>query len=88
MNEMNLGRDKLDWNADIWKRIDQAVHDEAQRTKIAARFLPLYPVGTDVTTVPSDAVDPETGPLLSVNEAAVTPLIEIWTEFALTKQPA
>jgi hypothetical protein len=75
MDQMNLGRDKLDWTQDIWKRIDTSVHDEAQRTKIAAKFLPLYSVGPDVTTIPSDAVDP--GPLLSVNETDRTPLIEI-----------
>lgn len=82
----NLGRDKLDWSPDIWNHIDQAVHDEAKRTKIAAQFLPLYPSEMDMMTVQSDAVNAQTGPLLTVNEEAVTPLIEIWTEFALTKQ--
>lgn len=82
----NLGRDKLDWSPDIWNHIDQAVHDEAKRTKIAAQFLPLYPTEMDMMTVQSDAVNAQTVPLLTVNEEAVTPLIEIWTEFALTKQ--
>ncbi len=89
MNQMSLvslGRDKLAWSQETWNRIDQAVHDEAQRTKIAAKFLPLYPVGPDTTTVPSDAVDPQTSPLLTVNEVAFSPLLEIWVEFALTKQ--
>jgi uncharacterized linocin/CFP29 family protein len=82
----NLGRDKLDWIPDIWNHIDQAVHDEAKRTKVAAQFLPLYPAEMDMMTVQSDAVNAQTVPLLTVNEEAVTPLIEIWTEFALTKQ--
>jgi uncharacterized linocin/CFP29 family protein len=82
----NLGRDKLDWSPDIWTPIDQAVHDEAKRTKVAAQFLPLYPTEMDMMTVQSDAVNAQTVPLLTVNEEAVTPLIEIWTEFALTKQ--
>jgi uncharacterized linocin/CFP29 family protein len=86
MTPMSLGRDKLAWSQEIWNRIDQAVHDEAQRTKIAAQFLPLYPVGPDTTTVPTDAVDPLTSPVLSVNEADTTRLLEIWADFALTKQ--
>ncbi|MBV8883137.1 MAG: encapsulin [Chroococcidiopsidaceae cyanobacterium CP_BM_RX_35] len=86
MGTNNLGRDKLDWTQDMWNVIDQAVHDEAKRTKIAAQFLPLYPTDVDMMTVQSDAVNSQTVPLLTVNEEAVTPLIEIWTEFALTKQ--
>jgi uncharacterized linocin/CFP29 family protein len=92
-NQKNLGRDELAWRQEIWNRIDQAVHDEAKRTKIAAQFLPLFPVGPDTTTVPSDAVEqltssvePVTRPVLSVNEVVVTPLLEIWVDFALTKQ--
>src|SRR6266487_2511631 len=82
----NLGRDKLDWSQDIWNHIDQAVHDEAKRTKIAAQFLPLYSAEMDARTIQSDAVNSQTIPLLTVNEEAETPLLESWTEFALTKQ--
>src|SRR5262249_41624578 len=85
-DQTSLGRDKLAWNQEIWNRIDRAVHDEAQRTKIPAKVLPLSPVGPDTTKIQSDAVDPQTSPLLTVNEVAVAPLIEIWVEFALTKQ--
>ncbi len=38
---MNLGREKLDWSKDIWDRIDQAVHNECKRTKIAAKLVGL-----------------------------------------------
>ena len=38
---MNLGRDKLPWSQGLWDRIDQAVHAEAQRIKVAAKFLPM-----------------------------------------------
>lgn len=78
----NLGRDKIDWSQDIWKLIDQAVHDEAAQTKVAAKFLPLrlYP---DAMTVPSDTVDPQT---MRVDQGAVTPLVEIWVEFSLTAE--
>lgn len=86
MNHMNLGREGVEWGREIWNRIDQAVHDEAQRTKVAAKFLPLYPVAPNIATVTADAVDAQTSPLLTVNEAAMTPLLEIWVDFALTKQ--
>src|SRR4051812_46888699 len=83
-NQINLGRDKLTWSQEIWNSIDKAVHDEVQRTKIAAQFLPLFSVAADATKVPSDAIDPNTSPLLTVNEGDHIPLVEIWAEFALT----
>jgi len=78
----NLGRDKLDWSQDIWKLIDQAVHDEAKQTKVAAQFLPLRPY-PDAMTVPSDTINPQT---MQVDQGVVTPIVEIWVEFALTAE--
>jgi uncharacterized linocin/CFP29 family protein len=84
MNQNNLGREKLPWREDRWTLLDQAVHDEAMRTRIGRRFIPCVPLA-DVLTAPADTVVDDDG-LLLVNEAAVTPLIELWVEFALTKQ--
>jgi uncharacterized linocin/CFP29 family protein len=90
----NLGREKLPWSPELWDRVDRAVHDEIRRTVVGRRFLPLVP-SADALTVPADRVfEAQTPPspqppqsiLLTVNEAAVTPVIEIWVEFALTKQ--
>jgi uncharacterized linocin/CFP29 family protein len=82
---MDLGRERLDWGADIWKRIDDAVHDEFQRTSVAAKFIPLYgPIG-DALTVPADVIDSET---MTIDEVAVTPLLELSVEFGLTRQQA
>jgi hypothetical protein len=68
---MNLGRDKLHWSQEIWNRIDQAVHAECQRTKIARKFLPLYgPVAPGELTMPSDTVLRD-GQTLSVDEAFI-----------------
>ncbi|MBI1744417.1 encapsulin [Candidatus Acetothermia bacterium] len=83
---MPFGRENVpQWNQEVWDRIDKAVHDETQRTKIAAKFLPLFGPLTDPSTktVPSDIIDPKT---MTVDEGEVTPLVEIWVEFALTKQ--
>jgi uncharacterized linocin/CFP29 family protein len=83
---MNLGREKLPWSQEIWNRIDQAVHAECQRTRIARRFLPMYgPVSPGETFVNSDTVIRD-GQTLTVNEAATTPLIELLVEFTLTLQ--
>src|SRR6266849_4870562 len=79
----NLGRDKLDWKPEIWARIDKAVQEETQRTKVAAKFVPIYgPLDAELT-VASDKIDPETG---GVIESETLPIVEIWVEFPLTQQ--
>ena len=95
---MNNGREKVPWSPEIWDRIDQAVHAECQRTKIAAKFLPMFgPIDPKATTVPSDrievleaaavtAVAAGTIPILTVDETAVTPIVEIQVQFQLTPQ--
>jgi uncharacterized linocin/CFP29 family protein len=83
---MNPGQDKLEWSQSIWDNINKAVQEEAKRTKIAAQFLPPHVTDVSDTTIPSDQVNLRTVPLLTVNEDDKTSLIEIWTEFALTKQ--
>lgn len=80
---MNLGRDRLDWGPDIWKSIDDAVHDEFQRTSVAAKFIPLHGPVTDALTVPADVINPVT---MTVDEVAVTPIVELAVEFGLTRQ--
>ena len=84
--QMNNGRDKLPWSQEIWDRIDQAVHEECRRTKIAQKFLPIHgPVPSGTLTVPSDTVIVE-GQTLQIIEAATTPLVELLVEFTLTPQ--
>ena len=86
MPRMRNNREKLPWSQEIWNRIDQAVHNECQRTKVARKFLPLYgPVAAGQTTVHSDTVAVD-GQSLSVDETATTPLVEILADFKLTAQ--
>ena len=80
---MNHGRDKIDWSQALWNRIDQAVHQETERTRVAAKFVPLYGPVPDALTAPADTIELET---MTINEGETTPLIEIWVEFKLTKQ--
>src|SRR5947209_9706259 len=83
---MNLGRDKMDWSPDIWKLIDKAVHDEAQRTRIAMKFIPIFMTTSDAKTVPSDTIDVNDPTTLTVDEGLETTIFEISVGFALTKQ--
>jgi uncharacterized linocin/CFP29 family protein len=43
-----------------WQQIQQTVHDEAHKARVAARFLPLYgPLPLDAETVPAQELKPE-----------------------------
>jgi uncharacterized linocin/CFP29 family protein len=83
---MHLGRGKLPWSQEIWNRIDQAVHDECKRTKIAPKFLPMYgPISPLETTVPADRVVLD-GQTLAVIETETVPVVEIIADFRMTLQ--
>ena len=84
-------RNQLSWTDENWQEIDRAVHDECKRTKVAAKYLPIYPA-PGATTVPSDTVllgdpqDRQGEPKLTIDETATTPLLELEVQFRLTIQ--
>ena len=82
---MSLGREQLPWSNDIWSSIDSAVNAEVQRTCVAAKIIPLHAPAPspDVPTVPADIIDSAT---MTVDESAVTPIVELGVEFRLTRQ--
>lgn len=82
---MDLGRDRLTWGDDLWKVIDDAVNDEVMRTSVVTKFLPLQSAvsAPDVMTVPAGIIDPDT---MTVDEVAVTAIVELGVEFGLTRQ--
>ena len=80
---MNNGREALDWAPERWTRLDQAVHEEMQRTGIASRLLPVRGPLPDAATVPAEVIDTQT---MTVEDAAVLPLVELSVEFGLTEQ--
>lgn len=83
----NHGKDKLAWDEEIWNRIDQAVHDEAQRTKVVAKFLPLYVTAPGDMTVPAELIVPAARKQqLVIDESATVSIVELLVEFALTSQ--
>jgi len=82
---MSLGRERLTWSDDTWRSIDDAVHNEVQRTSVGARFIPLHAPAPppDALNVPSDRIDPGT---LTIDEAVIIPIVELGVEFRLTRQ--
>lgn len=50
------------WTEEQWSRVQQVVHDQAMKTRIAGRFLPLYgPIPPGVSTVPRQLVTEKPG---------------------------
>lgn len=77
---------RLPWDDDTWAEIQAAVHAETRRVAVAQKFLPLCGPLPDALTVPSDSILRDDAGRLTVREATVAPLVEIWSEFALTPQ--
>jgi uncharacterized linocin/CFP29 family protein len=78
---VNLGREALAWRQEQWDQLDQAVHDEARRTGVAASLLPLVGPLPSAVTVPADELRPGN---LAIDEGRTIPLVELATEFTLT----
>jgi uncharacterized linocin/CFP29 family protein len=81
------GRQNLpQWKHEDWDLLDRNVLMEIQRTRVAAKFLPLYgPLAPNTKTVPSDTIQ-ISATNLSVDEGAQTTIIEAITEFEMTEQ--
>jgi uncharacterized linocin/CFP29 family protein len=73
------------WTDDVWSGIDQAVADESRRVKVADKLLPRHHPTSEARTVPAERIDRDEERFF-IEEAPVTPLSEIWVEFALTRQ--
>ncbi|MDJ0581481.1 hypothetical protein [Crocosphaera sp.] len=91
MNPETRNKNQIPWTEEHWKQIDMAVHDECKRTKVAAKYLPLYPA-PGAKTVPSDTVllgnqrDRQGEEKLTIDETATTPILELEVQFRLTQQ--
>src|SRR5262249_37408143 len=64
-------RNKVPWSAEVWARIDRAVHDEIMRARVAAKFLPIQPVHGRITSVPSETVRKDALDGLTTNASIV-----------------
>jgi uncharacterized linocin/CFP29 family protein len=80
---MVLGREQVEWGQDIWDALDNAVHDEFHRSAVGLKFIPFHGQVDNAMTVPSDVVELDT---MTVDESAVTALVELGVEFGLTRQ--
>ncbi len=53
----------MEWTAQQWNTVQQAIYEEARKSRVAARFLPLYgPLAADAETVPTELLKPEVSP--------------------------
>jgi uncharacterized linocin/CFP29 family protein len=80
---MSLGREQVEWNDAVWKALDDAVHDEFHRSAVALKFVPFHGQVDHAMTVQADIIDLNT---MTVDEAAVSPLVEFGIDFGLTRQ--
>lgn len=72
------------WTEEQWSRVQQVVHDQAMKVRVAARFLPLYgPVSPGVATVPRQLVTDKTAPL-EIIEPRTLDLITVAINLELT----
>jgi hypothetical protein len=80
------GKDQLQWSAEVWDTIDQAVNEEIMRSRMAAKFLQQVYVHKKKTNVDSDVVILPTPPdqALSVDETTITKVQEYSVQFKLT----
>jgi hypothetical protein len=53
---ISLGREKVSWSADVWKRIDHAVAHEAHRASVGPKVLPHFRTQHHITNVEADVV--------------------------------
>lgn len=83
---MNLGREKLNWSQEIWADIDKAVHDEAQRVRIAMKYIPICMTTSDALSTPADTIETVKNKPLAVDEGRTISIFEILTGFSMTKQ--
>jgi hypothetical protein len=89
-NHMKLGRENLDWSPETWAHIDKAVHDEAQRVRIAMKYIPINMATTDTLSVPAESIETVDLPPtpLFIDEGKTISIFEILTSFSMTKQQA
>ncbi len=83
---MKTETESLPWSQNTWDAIHKAVHDEMQRVVITPKFLPLYGPIPEALTVTSDTIGVDDENRWVIDEATVAPLLELWSDFALTPQ--
>jgi uncharacterized linocin/CFP29 family protein len=68
---MNQYVAQLPWTDEQWSRVVKTVKQEAERTRVAAKFLPVYgPIGDDQIAVPSLTLGNGVAPLIPQNPPA------------------
>lgn len=82
----------MEWTAQQWHSVQQAIYEEARKARVAARFLPLYgPIPADAETVPAEVLkqgkpSEHAAPRLHVEEGKVLHLATIAVNVSLKGQ--
>src|SRR5262245_44418378 len=84
------GTDNMMWisdlSNDLWKELNNSVHDEIEQINIAAKFIPAVPsADPSGSTVSAQVVDLTN---FTINERATVDILETSLKFNLTKTQA
>jgi hypothetical protein len=93
----NDSDDPRAWDPQVWTDINDAVSEECDRIKIAAKFIPVHgPVNSNELTIPADRIRSDSEKpkeevhngdnLLDVEPTETTRLVETEVRFTLTKE--
>jgi uncharacterized linocin/CFP29 family protein len=72
----------VEWPAEVWQEIDQAVRTEVGKVRVAQKVLPTRAFDDNPLEVANDVINFED---LSVTEGLTKPFVEIYHEFRLTR---
>lgn len=92
---MNTIGESKNWTDEQWSRVQQTVHDEARRARIAGRFLPLFgPLPGNVATVPAQLIEirdnrhapspSDVKKRLAIDDTKILPLVTVAANVFLT----
>src|SRR5262245_20588609 len=72
---------EVDWDASVWKEINDAVLVEVGEVRVAQKVFPTTVYETSPTEVPNDVIKFDD---FSIPEGQTKPFVEIYQEFSLT----
>ncbi len=76
----------VSWTDAQWKRVRQAVTEEANRVRVASSFLPVYgPLPPSTQVVPSEVVDEKE---LTVDDTTTARIVELSVDFSVRQAQA
>lgn len=75
------GSNEINWDASVWKEINDAVLTEVNKVRIAQKVFPTKVFDTNPTEIPNEVIK---FPDLAIAEGQTKPFVEIYHQFPLT----